>query len=148
MTAAASACAEAEAARPRASIRMGGAAFDDWRDADDLLCGSLEVLTTTGKYFWIPFEAVTALQPHPVRRPRDLFLRRASLSVADGPHGDVYLPVLYPAPDTVSDQCRLGRATEWVDGHPGAVRGVGQKMFLLGQEGVPMLQLGAVEAGE
>ena len=47
----------AEAARPRAPGKHGDAAFDDLRDADDLLAGSFEVLTTTGKYFWIPDRA-------------------------------------------------------------------------------------------
>ena len=44
----------AEAVRPRAPGKQGDTAFDDLRDADDLLAGSFEVLTTTGKYFWIP----------------------------------------------------------------------------------------------
>ena len=48
----------AEAARPRTPGKHGDAAFDDMRDADDLLAGSFEVLTTTGKYFWIPTERV------------------------------------------------------------------------------------------
>ena len=55
----------AEAMRPRAPGKHGDAAFDDLRDADDLLAGSFEVLTTTGKYFWIPTERV-----HDARIPR------------------------------------------------------------------------------
>src|SRR5689334_13966916 len=48
----------AEAVRPRTAGTHGDTAFDDWRDADDLLAGTFEVLTTTGKYFWIPTERV------------------------------------------------------------------------------------------
>ena len=47
---------------PRRCARMrrashNGTAFDDLRDVDDLLAGSIEVLTTTGKYYWIPDRA-------------------------------------------------------------------------------------------
>ena len=54
--------AEAEAVRPRAAgiLKQEGAdqAFDDFRDVDDLCAGFFEVLTTTGKYFWVPTERV------------------------------------------------------------------------------------------
>src|SRR6185437_7208861 len=71
----------AEAARPHTPGKNGDAAFDDMRDADDLLAGSFEVLTTTGKYFWIPAERVQVLEFHAPKRPRDLMWRRASMSV-------------------------------------------------------------------
>src|SRR5579864_6382695 len=77
--------AAAEAVRPRTPGHHGDTAFDDFRDADDLLAGSFEVLTTTGKYFWIPTERVETLEFHPPKRPRDLMWRRASMSVSDGP---------------------------------------------------------------
>ncbi len=51
---AARAAAEAEELRPRVSGTANGQPFDDFRDADDLLPGYIETLTTTGKYFWIP----------------------------------------------------------------------------------------------
>jgi len=145
LAAASAAAAEAEAARPHPSGTMGDMSYDDLRDADDILCGSLEVLTTTGKYFWVPMERITAMQPHPPGRPRDLFWRRATLSVADGPTGEVYLPVMYDTPADADDQLRLGRATDWVEGVEGLVRGVGQKLLIVGEEGVPLMQLGTLE---
>ena len=87
--------AAAEAARPRAPGFHNDTAFDDLRDADDLLAGNFEVLTTTGKYFWIPTERVLSAEFHPPKRPRDLIWRRASMSVAEGPDGDVYIPAIY-----------------------------------------------------
>ncbi len=139
------AVADAEAARPHPAGLMGEDAYDDLRDADDILCGSLEVLTTTGKYFWIPLERVVSLQPHPPQRPRDLFWRRVTLVVADGPTGEVYLPVVYDTPADSDMACRLGRATDWIETTDGLVRGIGQKLLLVGEEGVPLLQLGALE---
>lgn len=141
--AAAEAAQAAEAIRPPVPGTANGAAFDDFRDADDLCNGSIEVLTTTGKYFWVPVERVLGMDFHPPKRPRDLFWRRCTMSVRDGPDGDVYLPVLYEADAGADDGLRLGRGTAWSDAAP--VRGSGQRVFLVGSEGVPVTQLQSLE---
>lgn len=133
--------AEAEARRPRVPGSVDGRGFDDWRDVDDLCAGLLEVLTTTGKYFWIPAERIGELRFHPPQRPRDLAWRRASLAVLDGPDGDVYVPVLYCADQPgLADPLRLGRLTEWLEETPGLVRGRGQRTFLIGEEGLGIME--------
>ena len=132
----------AEAVRPRAPGKHGDVAFDDLRDADDLLAGSFEVLTTTGKYLWIPTERVETLEFHPPKRPRDLLWRRASMSVAAGPDGEVYLPAVYAVDDPMTDALRLGRETDWRQAEGGPVRGVGQRLFIVGEDAVPMMELG------
>jgi type VI secretion system protein ImpE len=137
----------AEAVRPQTPGHHNDAAFDDLRDADDLLAGSFEVLTTTGKYFWIPAERVEALEFHPPKRPRDLLWRRASMSVASGPDGEVYLPAIYAADEPMTDVLRLGRETDWRQAPDGPVRGVGQRLFILGEDAVPMMDLGNLRFG-
>lgn len=135
---------QAEAAEESRSVvpgHMGEAAFDDFRDADDLLAGSLEVLTTTGKYYWIPAERIASIEFHAPKRPRDLFWRRASLSVIDGPDGDVYLPAIYAADDPVTDAQRLGRETDWRQTDAGPVRGVGQRVYLIGDADKAIMDL-------
>jgi type VI secretion system protein ImpE len=141
--------AEAEASRPRVPGRAGDAPFDDFRDADDLGAGFFEVLTTTGKYFWIPTERAISIDFHPPRRPRDLAWRRASVSVADGPDGDVYFPVIYQAdqPD-VADELRLGRTTDWVGPEDGLVLGLGQRVFLVGDEARNIMDLTTLRFGQ
>ncbi len=134
--------AEAEAARPRTAGTRDGTPFDDLRDADDLLAGSVEVLTTTGKYFWIPIERVASVSFHPAKRPRDLLWRRASMSVTDGPDGDVYIPATYAPPDGAGDaSLLLGRSTDWVGPEAGPVRGLGQRTFLVGDEAATIMEL-------
>ncbi len=146
MAEAARCAATAEAARPRVPGRLNGAAFDDMRDVDDLCCAHLEVLTTTGKYFWIPTARIESIEFHPPKRPRDLYWRRASMVVNDGPDGDVYLPTIYTADDaTLSDALRLGRATEW-HGET-VVRGTGQRVFLVGDDAQGIMELGTLEFG-
>jgi type VI secretion system protein ImpE len=143
--AAAKAVEEAEAARPSVSGTTNGAAFMDFRDVDDLVSGNFEVLTTTGKYFWIPIERVGSMEFHAPKRPRDLFWRRCSMVVREGPEGDVYLPALYEADAACSVDLRLGRATEWTG--PAPFRGSGQRVFLMGEEGMPIQELGTIEFG-
>lgn len=153
VAAAARGAAEAEALRPRVHGREGKAAFDDFRDVDDLCAGYFEVLTTTGKYFWIPTERVESIDFHPPKRPRDLCWRRASMSVTDGPDGDVYVPAIYGSDDpALEEPFRLGRATDWREqAGPGGetlVRGVGQRVFLMGEDARDMMEMGSVVFGD
>jgi type VI secretion system protein ImpE len=134
--------AQAEALRPRVTGSVDGSAFDDFRDADDLLAGYFEVLTTTGKYFWIPTETVEAISFDKPKRARDLYWRRATMSVRGGPDGVVYLPALYGDDDpALADELRLGRATDWIESSGAPVRGVGQRMFLTGQDLVSIMDV-------
>jgi type VI secretion system protein ImpE len=140
--------AEAETQRPHVSGMRDGHAFDDLRDGDDLLAGSFEVLTTTGKYFWIPVARVASLEFHAPKRPRDLLWRRATMSVTDGPDGDVYLPVTYAQPDgAADDSLLLGRSTDWAGPENGPVRGLGQRTFLAGEEAVTIMELKQITFG-
>ncbi|MBM3546268.1 MAG: SciE type virulence protein [Alphaproteobacteria bacterium] len=127
--------AEAEAARPAVKGTCNGAAFDDWRDADDTTAGFMEVLTATGKYYWVPFGRIQKLAFERPTNTLDLLWRRAKIEVADGPQGEVYIPALYAGSDKSDDEAmRLGRATDWIEEGEGVVRGVGQRCFLIGED--------------
>src|SRR6202042_630226 len=43
----------AEALRPKMPVRIGDTTHTDFRDHDDLCAGMVEVLTTTGKFYWL-----------------------------------------------------------------------------------------------
>lgn len=132
----------AEEQRPKVSGVCNGKAFDDLRDLDDTTAGFYEMLTSTGKYYWVPTERVTSLEMHRPQRPRDLIWRRASVEVAEGPDGDVYIPVIYAgAGPEVDERTKLGRVTEFVGGDGSPTRGVGQRTFLIGEEAVPILEI-------
>jgi type VI secretion system protein ImpE len=143
IVAAAAAVDAAEAARPAVAGRTPEMEFTDYRDADDLWGGTFEVLTTTGKYFWIPTERIVSLEFHPPQRPRDLVWRRCTMIVRDGPDGDVYVPTLYDSVAAADDDIRLGRRTDWTETAP--VQGAGQRTFLIGDEGVAIQQLTTME---
>lgn len=138
---------EAEATRPRAPGKHNDDAFDDFRDADDLMAGTFEVLTSTGKYYWIPTERVISAEFHPPKRARDLLWRRVSMAVADGPEGEVYMPAIYAGEEPKTDLQRLGRETDWLESEAGLVRGLGQRLFLAGEAGLEMMSLGTLRFG-
>lgn len=137
---------EAEAKRPRAPGCMGEIHFDDFRDLDDLLGGALEVLTSTGQYYWVPVGRIIQIEFSPPQRLRDLLWRPAHMAVANGPEGEVFIPALYasPNPEHLDPRLRLGRATEWSKEGP-PFRGAGQRMLLVGDEAVPVMQIEALQ---
>lgn len=109
-------------------------AFVGVRDLDDRIADVLEVLTSTGKYYWIPWTSVRLLTLRTPERLRDLVWRPAELDVADGPEGVVYIPATYvAADDEQTASTRLGQETLWIE-QAGIVRGVGLRCLLLGEE--------------
>src|SRR5262249_59116124 len=104
---------QAEAERPRVKGSCDGRPFDDLRDLDDLTAAVFEVLTSTGKYYWIPVERVRSIEFRKPERLRDLIWRRAAMSVASAPAAEGFLPATYCANDAeVGDKALLGRVTE------------------------------------
>jgi type VI secretion system protein ImpE len=139
---------EMENLRPRVPGHAVDVPFDDFRDIDDLCAGFFEALTTTGKYYWIPTERVASIEFHPPHRPRDLLWRRATVSVTNGPDGDVYLPAIYGSDQTdLADELRLGRATNWLGEDRGPIRGVGQRSFLVGDDACSIMDLTTLRFG-
>lgn len=134
--------AQAEAQRTRVSGTCNGQPFDDLRDLDDLTACFFEVLTSNGKYYWIPMERVQMVDFRAPVRPRDLLWRRAHMTVSDGPDGEVYLPTIYAGSHTdADDRVRLGRVTDWKRDGGAPVRGIGQRTFLLGDHDQTILQM-------
>ena len=119
-----------------------GTAFDDLRDVDDLLAGSVEVLTTTGKYYWIPTERLISVNS--IRRSARVTCCGAAPRCrwTQGPDGDVYIPVVYAGDETMTEGQRLGRETDWQQAEGGPVRGIGQRVFLVGEDDVAVMDLG------
>jgi len=60
--------------------------------------------------------------------------------------GEVLLPTLSPLSWRHSDnQVRLGRATDWQDDGTGTVVPVGQKMFSVDEDDIPILEIRKLE---
>ncbi len=136
---------QAEEKRPRVSGVCDDKPFDDMRDGDDLTAPFFEVLTSTGKYYWVPMDQVELIEFRKPTRPRDLLWVRAHMIVRDGPDGEVFLPALYAGTHTqADDRVRLGRVTDWKGATGEPTRGIGQRTFLVGDVGRAILELGTI----
>ena len=134
--------AQAEELRPALRGTCNGKPFQDLRDLNDMTASFFEVLTGTGHYYWIPFESVESMEFQPPKQLHDLLWRACQLSVRGGPEGVVYLPTLYAGSSADPDQrIRLGRMTDWRGGEGSPVRGLGQRMFLLDDTDLGILEL-------
>ncbi|MBI3898979.1 MAG: SciE type virulence protein [Gammaproteobacteria bacterium] len=123
---------------------INGIPTDDVRDLDDTSAGILEVLASNGKYFWIDVQQIRELQIAKPERPLDLLWRKATMILHSGSEGDVFIPTLYSMPAVDADT-RVGRKTEWVE-QGGIVRGVGQRMWLVGDEALSLGDIQTVNA--
>lgn len=134
--------ASAEARRPAVAGTCDGKPFDNLRDLDDVCAGFFEVLTSTGKYFWVPMEIVESVEFRSAQRATDLLWRRAEMSVAGGPQGEVFLPAMYDGDFLGTDAALLlGRATQWEEEEGRPIRGKGQRCLLVGGEAVPVMEM-------
>ncbi len=121
----------AEAARPPLAGRCGEQDFHDFRDLDDITAGVFEVLTHTGKYYWIPADRVELLEFTPPTAPLDLLWRPVHMIVRDGFDAQVHMPAIYGTDEGADEAAKLGRSTTWLGDPPAPVRGIGQRLFVL-----------------
>ncbi len=137
---------EAEGKRPQIAGTCDGHEFADLRDLDDLLAPVFEFLTSTGKYYWIPVSDVTSLEMLKPESLADLLWRPVRLSVKKGPPGAVYMPTIYAGSgQDEQESIRLGRATDWLGGENGPIRGRGLRMLLVGDDARPILDIQRME---
>ena len=139
---------QAEVQRPAIAGLIGSKPFTDFRDLDDITAGVFEVLTRTGKYYWIPMNRVELIEFTPPERPLDLLWRPARMVVRDAFDAQVHLPAVYGggALRGEDDASRLGRRTDWIGADGEAVVGVGRRLFVVdGEESIDMMSIESLE---
>ena len=82
-------------------------------------------------------EKITFTRP---QRPIDLLWRETRLTLHDGRVADIVVPAQY-VDNTANEAQRLAISTDWRDGPGGATTGVGQRVFLLGDQAKPILDI-------
>jgi type VI secretion system protein ImpE len=136
---------QAEPLRPSLQGECDGQTFAELRDLNDLTAPFLEVLTSTGKYYWIPWERIEKLEFRPPKYLRDLIWRQTDMVIREGPEALVYVPVLYPETHRSTDpELRLGRRTDWVETPGGPTTGLGQRTLLVGDVDQAILSIGRI----
>ena len=137
--------AEIEAARPPAPGTHNGQPFTDFRDCHDPTSFFFEVLTSTGKYYWVPFDLVESVEFQRPTRPRELLWRPTQMVVTGGPDGMVFVPTLYAgSAESTDPDLQTGRQTDWVGREGGCISGIGRRLYLVGDQDLSILELGTL----
>lgn len=130
---------------------LNGKPFQSIRDADPTVGARLEVFAA-GAYLWIPFRHIASVRIEPPQRLRDTLWSPAF--VVTGPSfkgtdiGEVLIPAVYPFSwKSSEEQVWLGRTTEWVADDEGHEYPVGQKVFVVDGEEIPLLEIRSLEFG-
>lgn len=130
---------------------LNGEPFQSLVDADPRIGARLE-LFAAGQYTWIPFEQIESVTAGPPKRLRDLLWIPAQVTVAPEytgtDLGEVLIPAMTPgASQHDNDLVRLGRMTDWLEMDGGPHVPVGQKLWLVDGEELPLLELRELRIG-
>jgi type VI secretion system protein ImpE len=128
---------------------LNGTPFESIEDADPRIGTNLEVFAA-GAYFLIPFSCIASIEINPPRRLRDLLWIPATIHTTPAFQGrelgESFLPALTPLSGKhASDLVRLGRETVWEDGSNGARYPVGQRILLVDDDEIPILEVRKLE---
>jgi type VI secretion system protein ImpE len=124
------AATQLEAARESCAVEINNQACSILRDIDDTLAGYLEVFGANGKFYFVPFSAVTWLKLMPAESLFELIWRKAEIDILNGPSGEVFIPMTYLASGNVDE--KLGRESYWKPLlHTEFYQGRGQKMWMV-----------------
>jgi type VI secretion system protein ImpE len=116
--------------------------FSGFSECDATLSGIFEVFVHD-RYIWFPLAAVRELSVEQPKTLLETIWAPARIVTWGGLTTECFLPVLYPGSSAVAnDQVRMGRMTDWIDLGNGNYRGVGQHLFLVGDQEKSLLELG------
>jgi type VI secretion system protein ImpE len=124
---------------------LNGKPFTSLVDADPRIGPRLE-LFAAGQYTWLPLEHISSLKMEAPRRVRDLLwspvIVRPSEQMRELELGELLMPVTTPGAWRHADPLvKLGRVTEVEELSPGgALAPVGQKIFLVDDDEIPILE--------
>jgi type VI secretion system protein ImpE len=121
--------ARAFEAAPTISGKVNGQAFEWIADADMRLGPLLEVIVN-GRYFWMPFTAISMIEFEDPKDLRDSVWTPANINLANG--GDIValLPTRYAGTiDKGGPAEKLARSTNWIDLGADTFAGIGQRLF-------------------
>lgn len=126
-----------------------GKPFTGIRDLDSRLDGALEFLAA-GKYHRIAFRNLARIEFTAPAQLRDLYWRTARAETT-GQLGStaiesMLVPVLYPHTYLFDDdRTRIGRTTDFALNTSGAEIPCGQRILIVGDEQVPLLEIQSIE---
>ncbi|QEW19748.1 Protein of avirulence locus involved in temperature-dependent protein secretion [Marinibacterium anthonyi] len=131
-------------AAPATPGMADGTAFDWISDADMRLGPVLEVIVN-GRYFWLPFDQITALAMEDPTDLRDAVWTAATLTLVSGGELPALIPTRYPGTAaTGDDAAKLARTTTWDDAGADTFVGTGQRLLATSAADIPLWDLRAL----
>lgn len=118
-----------------------GKSFTGFQNTDTMLSFFLEAIVFD-RYVWIPFEFIREITMSGPQTLFDLIWMPAHITTWDGLAMNSWLPALYP--DSFSnedDLIKIGHMTDWVSIGGSFEKGLGQQIFQVGDEEVPILEI-------
>jgi len=134
---------------PSRSISRAGELGHAFSDADPRIGGALE-LFVAGSYTWVALEQIARIEIPKPKRLRDLLWTPAIVTTTPEYKamelGEVLVPAISPLSwQNQDDDVRLGRTTVWIEDETYGDVPVGQKLFVLDGQEIPILELGTIE---
>ena len=130
---------------PASPGTLGDRPFEWIADADMRLGPMLEAIIN-GKYYWVPFCTLSALQIEPPTDLRDLVWAPANLLFQNGGETVALIPNRYVGTAESGDASLLmARQTVWDEAAPGVFTGLGQRLFSLPDDEVSLLEVRRID---
>jgi len=107
-------------------------------------------LFVAGSYTWVALEQIARIEVPKPKRLRDLLWTPAIVTTTPEYKamelGEVLIPVISPLSwQHEDDDVRLGRSTVWIEDETYGDIPLGQKLFILDGQEIPILELGVIE---
>ena len=129
---------------PASSGEIDGKHFAWIADGDSRLGPVLEVIVE-GRYLWVPFEQIAAIDLEPPEDLRDTLWLPAHLTWTNGGESYGLIPTRYPQSYTHADpRVTLCRKTEWEQCGEDAYIGFGQRMLMTDQGDYPLMDIRSI----
>ena len=110
-------------------------------DADSRLGPVLEVILN-GRYYWVPFQQIRAIDIAPPEDLRDLVWLPAQFTWVNDGQALGLIPTRYPGSENAQDSAiQLARKTEWKELAEDVYQGLGQRMLATDQNDHPLLDV-------
>ncbi len=130
---------------PATAGMVDGDRFEWLADADSRLGPMLEAVVD-GKYYWVPFEAIKAIQISDPKDLCDLVWAPAAFTWINEGQSQGFIPTRYPGSETSEhDAVRLARRTEWIEKPAQTYFGLGQRMFATDVQEYPVLDVRRID---
>ncbi|MDV7143088.1 type VI secretion system accessory protein TagJ [Tropicimonas sp. TH_r6] len=147
--------AEAADLRARAfeaAPAMGGEINDtrfEWVADADMRLGPVLEAVVNGRYFWMPFAAISEIHVDEPTDLRDAVWTGARITLQNGGEVTAFIPTRYPGTCESGDgAAMLAKRTDWIDAGAETFTGIGQRLLATEAEDVALMDLRSLKMDE